>query len=662
VSALAAWYMRDNVELPDGVIAPLEPHKAIFEFGERLFSEQGDVRRTRADAALFMYYGNSRRGLTGSNFATTEAFFGEWNLPFRNIIQSCVDTKTAHIFRNKVRVFFLSTKGDSKLQEMAMGMTRAIEAGFTAAGFYATPGFKVCQDGQLFEGGGFKITPDFANNRVLCDRVFPWEVFVPEEEARYGSPRQIFHRQPVDRQVLIKMFPEKEREIRAAPSCPDDWMYTNVAPNTTTSDLVAVWEAWHLPSGRVDLDDKASFGLGEDGEFAKNVDPGHDGRHVIAIQDATLLDRPWPYDYFPFAWFLPQPDPSGFWSSSIPERLAGVQAELMKLGIRIRKLINLHAVPRMFISRGARLNKKEITNSGDDIIETSGPPSQAVWVYTPSAVPAELFKREQDLVEWAQQQVGISELSQYAQKPAGIDSGVGLQMLADTESIRHTPSFRAWEEFHLQAARAMVDCYRQLAEVNPDFEVIWGDNKDLKRIKWKSVDLDRSQYDLRLWPTNLLPSTPEAKASRVGQYVKLGVFTPQQALSALEFPDIEALLGDSAAMRENIERKLQSVVQDGLDEDNAPHAYLDLGMAKAIARERINRLEADGEAPSKVDDVRRWWDFADYLDKKSQAASAAAQQGQAPAPPPGAPPDGGPPQGGPPPGPGGQPMALPQAA
>jgi hypothetical protein len=58
--------------------------------------------------------------------------------PFRNIIQSCVDTKTAHIYRNKVRCYFLTTKGDSELQEKAMGMTRAVEAGFTAAGLYDT--------------------------------------------------------------------------------------------------------------------------------------------------------------------------------------------------------------------------------------------------------------------------------------------------------------------------------------------------------------------------------------------------------------------------------------------------------------------------------------------------------------------------------------------
>lgn len=649
--AAASWWFRDYVRSETDEVKLLDAAKAVWTSGEQLYSEQGETRRSRADAAMFLYFGNARRGLRGSRFVGADLWFGE-DPPFRNIVQSCVDTKTAHVYRNKVRCYFLTSKGDSELQEKAQGMTRAVEAAFADCGIYGMLGFLVCQDGHMFEAGGVKVTPDFANNRVLCDRVFSWECFVPEEEARSGNPRQMFHRQPVDRQSLIAMFPEHEELIKSAPAVPDDWKFTDVTLTGQTSDLVAVWEAWHLPSGTVDLDDRKSFGVNEEGEFDATLDPGHDGRHVIAISNGTLLDRPWPFDYFPFAWYRPSPDPVGYWSRSIPESLAGVQLELIKLGRRIQALIHLHAVPRLVAWRGAKVNKNVITNDYASIIETSSPPGNSLMYLTPQAVPAELFRREAELTDWAMQQVGLSELSMFAQKPAGVDHAPGMQHLADTESIRHTPAFRSWEDFHLQCGRAHIDAFRQLAEVNKDFEVIWGDSKDLKRIKWKEVDLERSKYHLRVWPTNLLPSMPAAKASRVMDFVNAGVFTPQMALSAMEYPDIEALMGDTTAMLENVERKLDSVIANGFDENNAPHPYMDLALAKAVSRERINRLEADGEDASKVDDVRKWWNFAHQLELDMLAKQKAAEAGQPP--PAGAPPP-------PPPG-GGEPMPAPEAA
>jgi hypothetical protein len=647
--AAAAWWCREYVRNASDDVTVLDPAKAVWTSGESLYSEQGETRRSRADASMFLYYGNARRGLRGSRFVGSELWFGE-DPPFRNIVQSCVDTKTAHVFRNKVRCYFLTSKGDSELKEKAQGMTRAVEAAFTDAGIYGMLGFLVCQDGHLFEAGGVKITPDFANNRVLCDRVFPWECFVPEEEARSGNPRQMFHRQPVDRQSLIAMFPDHEELIKAAPSVPDDWKFSDVSMSGQTSDLVAVWEAWHLPSCTVDLEERKSFGVNEEGKLDSKIDPEHDGRHIIAIANGTLLDRPWPFDYFPFAWYRPNPDPVGYWSRSIPESLAGVQLELIKLGRRIQALIHLHAVPRLVAWRGAKINKNVITNDYASIIETSSPPGNSLMYLTPQAVPAELFRREGELTEWAAQQVGLSDLSLFAQKPAGVDHAPGMQHLADTESIRHTPAYRSWEDFHLQCGRAHVDAFRQLAEVNKDFSMIWGDSKDLKRIKWTEVDIERSKYHLRVWPTNLLPSTPAAKASRVLDFVNAGVFTPTMALGAMEYPDIEDLTGDTVALEENIERKLESVVKDGFNENNAPHPYMDLALAKALARERINRLEADGEEPAKVDDVRKFWNFADDLEIKQMAKKKAAEQGLPP------PPEAPPPSGG------GEPMPEPVPA
>jgi len=640
MSARADWWTRDHVRGFDESIQLADPGQALVNFGDTLFNEQGEDRRSRADAALFFYHGNSRQSLRGSRLLVAPTL-GIDDPPFRNVIQSCVDTKTAHVFREQVRCFALTIRGDADLIEKAQGITRAIEGAFEAAGLYGQKGNQVCQDGHLFEAGGVKMTPDFENHRVLCDRVFPWEVFVPEEEARSGNPRQMVHRQVADRQTMIEMFPKHAEMIRLAPSVPDDWRIVGPSLGGETSDLVAVYEGWHLPSCRVDLDKDEVW----DGE-----NPGHDGRHVIAIggtpqnSGGVLLDQPWPLSYFPFAWYKPNPDPVGYWSRSIPESLAGVQLELIKLGRRIQNLIHFLAIPRLFVWRNAKVNKNHLaTNDYLSIVETSQPPSQSVWQVAFPSVPSELFQREESLVASAMQQVGISELSAYAQRPIGVDHAPGMQHLADTESVRHTPAFRAWREFHLMCGRIHIDMFRMLAKHDPKYEVVWGNSKELKRIKWADVDMARDLYELRLYPTNFLPTTPGAKASRIVDYVQSGVFTPQQGLAAaIEYPDIERLVGNQSAMLRNVQVKLASVVRDGLNETNAPHSYMDLAVCKAESRELINALEADGENQNKIEGVRQFWQMANEAEKRMIAENQAAEQGiippEEPTPPP--PPEG----------------------
>lgn len=648
MAAMAVWWTRKHVQsVHDANVAELEPpHEAAWNFVQKLYEEQGEGRRAVADAALFFMYGSGRSGLRGSSLAATVM---PNDPPFRNVIRKCVNTKTAFIFRNKVRCFFLTDGGSVEDQEKAQGMTRAVEAQFLASGVYGAKGYRVCQDGQAFDGGVMKVVADIENNRVIIDRVFPWEIEVPAEEARTGDPRQFTHRQLIDRGVLAAMFPKFKREIAALESAPDDWKVLDELSSAETSDLVAVAETWHLPSGKVDLDKPEAFGIDpKTKKFSKTIDPEHDGRHVIAIKGATLLDQPYPFEYPPLAFYLPQPDPVGFWSMSLPEMLQGIQMELIKLGKRIRSIIHLHAVPRLGVDRRAKVNVSKLTNDLADIVEMNGSPSAAMHYMQPGAVPAELFRREEELDQLAMQESGISEMSAHAQKPAGIQHEPGMQHLADTESIRHTSAHRGWEEFHLQLGRATVDAFRTLATHNKHFSILWGDDEELELIEWDKIDLGRGKYMFRAFPTALLPSTPGAKSSRVVMMLQSGLFedTPQAARARAlleEFPDIRGKFGDSNAIPRRIAKLLDQVEREGLTTKTMPSPFNDPETCMRMAKERINKREGDGIDDDRVDGLRDFYDAARRVSLTMRAEEAAAAQGIAPtdpnaptAPPPGA--------------------------
>ena len=671
----AKWWDRANTiyDPVSDTSRPENPAIELVRLSEQLWHYHGENRQSMAEDALCLYFGNDRHSLrsTGTGKIDVTDFGGVGvEPPGYNVVQACTDTKTAHIARNKVRPFFLTEAGDPELQEKAKGMQRAVEATFEDIGIYGDEGVAVCRDGNLFDAGAMKFCVDYANNRIIGERIYAHEVLVPEREARLGKPRQIGHRMLIPRDSLIDFFKtpdsdednEQMQAVREASPASPDMLDVDTAEGGTTSDMVEAFEWWHLPSGRVDLSKPASFGIGKDGEFDPDLDPGHDGRHVICIKGkdggTVLSDEPWPFAYFPIAFFKPQKNPEGFWSRGIPETLAGAQLAITRMNMRVDGIMNLHAVPRIVVSRQAKINKAKITNGWADILECNGAPSQAIYQYNPNSVPAEFLNQIDKLIMWAEKQVGISELSIAAQKPPGIDHAPGLQHLADTESIRHTASFRAWEQFHLDAATIVVDCLRMLAERNKDFEIIFGDAKDLKHIKWRSVDLGAEKYHLKLWATNLLPQTPAAKISRIMDLLQAGIVTNTEARALMDFPDTESVMGDANAEETNIQRKLDACARGDMNE-GTPHAYLNLDLAMSMAKQRINKLEGDG-APEEVwDRVVQFWEMCNQMNLIAKNANAQAAQGILP---PGGPAPGGPgPAGAMPPG-AAPAMALPGGA
>lgn len=649
-----------------GVAYSKEAHEQLWPTAVAMYDDIGAERRALADDSLQLY--------TGADDALMHSLGLGAEPPGINLVNYCVDTKTAHIVHNKVRPLFVTDKGDAQLQAKAKAMQRAVEAHFTEAELYGEVGMSLCFDGNTFDAGAIKTTPDYANMRVLTERIRACDVLVDPRETKYGKPRQMIHVYRCDRDVALAFFANAGDEVieaikMAKPAYMSD--HTEEYGEDTTSgqvaDQILLVEAWHLPSGRVDTMDRKSFGYGEDG-FDANTDPGHDGRHAIVIEDCTLLFEPWPFDYFPISLFRPMKRRVGYWSRGLPEVLAGVQIAINRMNARIDGIMHLHARPLLYLWRQARVNKGKITNDWASIIEGNAPAHQAMAYITPQAVPSEYIRRVQELISWGEKQAGLSELSINAAKPAGIEHAPALQHLADTEAIRHTPAFRAWEDVFLHCAKVTVDCYRLLAwhaeREGKDFEVVFGNSEELKKYNWKEIDIPADKYHLTVWPTNLLPQTPGARIARVIEMLRENMITPVEAKLMLPFPDLKAVMGDHVAERDNIDRKLQKAVEGGPDSDDSewePHPYLNLQLAAAMCKERINRLEADDGDEQAIENLRTFFrGVQEEMAKMAKPTPAPAPPMAAPggpvAGPPGAPvPPGGPMPPMPPPGPGAPP-------
>jgi hypothetical protein len=650
------WHVHQGYLEDEEHQAPDVCHDVV-RITRELWQSQGAERRDRQRYCLELYYGcdwSSDEELGGALGAA-----GVRPEPTGyNVIQSITDTSVNRLVQNKIRPLILTEGGDAQQQQQAEGLQKIVEGTFAEAGVYGELGRDVCYAGHLSEAGAVKVYPDYPGMRLVLDSMDPCRFMVSRREAQLGRPKSGYYYTAIDRNELMAQFrdakPEVLEAIRRAPPAPRDMGHATDSESFV--DDVEVFEAWHLPSSRVDRTDPTCWGLNEAGEYDQSINPGHDGYRVLCVEGQVLIEEPWPFPYFPVAWFKPMRKARSFWSRSVPEVLAGAQLMINQMNQRVDAIMHKHARPIIYVWKQAKLNVSKITNGVATILEGNVPPGQAIQYLTPQSVPSEYLARIDAIASWAERQWGINEMAITGAKPAGIDHAPGMQHLSDELSARHTTLSNEWDAFHIQLATLVVDGHKMLADhakrAGNKYSVVFGGKHELEQVDWKKADLKAAIYWVKVWPTNLLPQTPAAKANKLIDWMQAGIITAEQALSMIDHPDTESLLGDHVAKRMNVEYKIAKLLGGAAFEDCMPHPYMDLELCKTISSTRLNQYEAKGYDDATLEKLREFYKAADELLKAAAPPPPPPPAGMPPPPP--LPP--------PPPGPEGLPMPEGMAA
>lgn len=620
----------------------------------RLWEQYGIERRDALDAQLTVYYGNSKHCLSGANYtaAIVTAHLGIQNEgdapPGQNVIQKITDMMVSHTIHDQVRPFFLTERGDVEARERAIGMGEAVEGVFWNEGLWDDLGTAFCKLGFISDGGFLSVVPDYARNKVTCKLILP-PFWLVEKSGNTSLPERVgFEYEAVDRYMLLEDFGYERNEkgekvktrhydaIKSANAAPDDFLSTDNR-GEENCDLVLVVTGYHKPSGYVDLEKESAFGLA-DGEIDDSVDPEHDGVRMVMVEGHVLHSEPYPYDDFPICEFFPAKDPIAYGSRGVPETLAGGQLALNKYNQKIAEMLHYHARALIVMWRNAKINQNKVTNGVATILQSNVPPGQAIHHLQPQAVSPDLINRVDKITAFMQSQYGVNDMALSGEKPPGVDHAPGMEHLSEELTLRHTEKSKAWKRAYTKAARRVIECLRMLALRNPDLEVVFQDNEYLRRIRWRDVELNRSKFTVKAWPTNLLAKTPAAKLRRLTELVNLGL-PPEKALMALaqEFPDLQAITGNVGAAERNIRRKIDKIAKDGYSEEYAPHPYINLQMAKDLATEAINRLEEEGNDEG-MENVIKFHEAVVFLEDQAKAKAAALAMGVPPGAPGAAPP------------------------
>jgi hypothetical protein len=581
-------------------------HERIFATVNHLAEQQ--MFRTLDNLKWMRLYGNQAAlGFTAGTYwrtDTSDAKDPNGRLTL-NIIQSVCDTVKSKIAKNRPKPSFVTSGGNWSEQRKAKLLDKYCQGQFHEVGAYKL-GVRAVLDSTVFGTGVDKVY--LRDGKICVDRVIPEELLVDDADGIYGTPRSIYQRKAIPREVLLGSLDDfnidAKRRADVEAAVRDAKRPADGLPLGSVGDMVEVVEAWHLPSSS-----KAK-----------------DGRHVIAIDKAWLVDEEWKREEFPFVFLRWAERLLGFWGQGLAEQLAGLQLEINKLLKKIRDILHIASTNRVYLERGSKIDAKQLSNAiGAIVYYTGTPPVERAG----NSVPPELFEQLERLYQKAFEIAGVSQLAAQAKKPAGLDSGEAIRTYDDIETERFSTFAQALEQYYLDLGRQMIS----LAKEVPDFEVRAVSRKFMRSIKWKDVDLDDDKYVMQMFPTSSLPTTPAARQQTVAEWQKAGWISNEEARRLLDFPDLESSNNLAFAAFEDIAREIEHLLEGG--DFRPPEPYQNLQLGQQMMQSAYLRARDEGAPEEVLDGLRHWMDEAAALVQKAIAAQTPPPQT---APPPGAPP------------------------
>lgn len=563
-----------------------------------------------------MYSGQSRESFWGEN--------GDYPLSVnrmlnnqhanRNVIASVADTLVATLTATPIKTTVLASGGDYARTRKKSKAAEKFCSGVKYNNKFEEIGAKACLSGFICDLGICKVMEDDEEpGTIKLEPVFPAEIIVDEVDGIHQQPRQIMQRKLVSREVLVDLYPEFAEEIRGL-----NPVGTGLS-TMSLADKIEVLECWHLGTGK-----KRQGGL-----------------HIIAIDTKVLFKEKWLLHKFPFAWFRASLNLIGFWSNGIATDLCGIQYAINELTLRKQRALKVASNVMVLVPTGSQVNKNHILNGIGLMLEYSGdqPPQ---W-YTPSPVSKDIPPEIADLISWAYQRWGVSQLSSQSQKPEGLDSAVALRTYANIESVRQSVPGKAYQQFCLDVdelvllTARMIDQRREnehkaalkkgKKHTKKPLKVRVPDAKRVVEISWDDAD-PGDGFIVKRYATNLFADSPADRLAQTGDLVDKGAIDMDTFLEINDFPDLEKFNKIRNAPRENIEKQLDDILLDG--KYRSPEPFQNLALGVQMFQSALLSAEDDGVPDDRLAMLQRWIGEAVKLMSPPPPPPAAPPMGAGP--------------------------------
>ena len=343
---------------------------------------------------------------------------------------------------------------------------------------------------------GTVIVKTFSINGHPNAEIVPAEnVFVDHQEARSGNTRSIYERRAYPRAQLLMQYQDDEDicdALENAPAAHDPLVIGASSNDGLSADLIDLYEAWTLPS----------------------IDDSSPGRHVICVQDYTIIDEEWTCQRFPYAVFriVEKAPGRGWWGNGLLEQLDESQAEIEFLLEQVSEQIRLARLKIFVKDREIEKNIEYLRSSEQgSIVPYSDTPPIASTMPT---VSREALEHINWLLSKLYETAGMSEQAASSQRPAGINSGRAILFFHDFQTKRFVDLVKRYNQFIIDIAERLID--RALESKDE----LLDDEDDTLNVS--EIEFDRKEFKFAIETISSIPLSYSGRMQRIEQLISQG--------------------------------------------------------------------------------------------------------------------------------------------
>ena len=505
------------------------------------------------------YYNNGNRSediwnIYGNVLAYYNPLDQLGNIPYINVLRSCVDTMLSKLSQTKVRPFFNPVNGTFKTTKVCKNAQIFFDEYYEQQDIYKKL-LSSLFDALVFDMGVIWADDETAN----VSRIPPWEFHFDAGEMSIGKLTRCA--------IIKKQYPLIDlRDIIKKES---DY-YT--AMESTPNAYVKLVRYYDL--------------LGK--------------KEYLYIGNELIRERKISYDVAPFQWIYYKEPVKGAFSDSMMDTVYPIQRMIDELTYKISTAAQLSPTNTIFIPRGSDIKTSIYASSKiGDVFEyniAGAGSSNQVTVATPPAIDRQYM----ELLELFEQKMynitGVSQLSAQSKKPSGINSGVALQTLEDVESERHNPILGNYIRLARDLAERIIDIYPENQDVLPV-------RQSRSTIKWGDIKKERRMFSMQFSASSSLSKDPKVKMEQIEKLMNMKILDPSMAATLLDMPDLEGAYSITTAAYNSNEKTIERVVENGPEEDGT-YGFFECTDINLLYKQAVNtllRLDASDESPEVLD-------------------------------------------------------------
>lgn len=570
-------------------------HKTLFEHVRSLENDQRDIHiQNIFHSKLY----TNREPMAFEWDSEYYTHFRPINANVENLIQSVLDTLEARIGTIRLKATILSRGGLFNTYMKARRLDRFMWGEFVHHKVHPKMR-RMCLDAMIYGDGYLKVDIDEQLKEVYVERVNPDEIIVDQRECiSCPQPMQLHHRKLVSKLWLLRNYGKKDQEIQRAilEATNKEGRYTSY--RTPAAGQAVLIESWKLPTY-----------------------PGAgDGRHVICVENATLVDEEYTRDRFPFVryqWAEPQ---TGYYGRSLVSDLVGYQIRQNDMNTTQQLGMDLMCVPRIFAEVNDALSVEQLDNGVAKVIRYRGTmPEAMTW----SAFTPEFYAERDRNAQRALNFAGVSNLSSQAQLPSQtrLDSSEAIREVSAVEDGRFASKIQMFEDTYKDLASHLIEMNSILySKYKVNKHNTYTSRYIVDEIDWSEVQMDQDCYLLEVSASSILNMSNAAREDKLNNWFQLGLIDAETYKAYSGNPDWEHMTDLIKACYDYTEYHIQRMF-DG-DETVVPDPLMDLNKSFHMVHDTYQHLRCLKKVPDRIIDI-----FVAWLENAKPMMSPATPTG-----------------------------------